>query len=115
MNIGTALSNNVFIKGAKVGQTYEFRVRAYIINSEITVYGDYSNSTTITLKDDKQTEEIKLDKVTNLQVSNITSNTAYAKWNSVKKATGYEVWLSKIMVNIAESQQLPKHILKFLD
>lgn len=95
MNIGTALSNNVFIKGAKVGQTYEFRVRAYIITSETTVYGDYSNSTTITLKDDKQDEEIKLDKVTNLQVSNITSNTAYVKWNSVKKATGYEVWLSK--------------------
>lgn len=98
MNIGKCYSNNVFVRGGKVNQTYEFRVRAYKETNQTTAYGDYSDSKTITLKGDTQDEqpsEVTLNKVTNVYVKNITSNSAYVSWGEVKNATGYEVWMAK--------------------
>lgn len=97
MNIGTAFSNNVFIKGGKIGQTYELRVRAYNNANGATVYGDYSDSKSITLKDEAQEEIIinKVSKVENVTVKNISENGAYITWNKASNATGYEIWLAK--------------------
>lgn len=99
MNIGTALSNNIFVRGGKAGQTYEIRVRAYLEGNGTKKYGEYSTSSAITLKsentNENEKEEITLNKVSGISVSNVTTSSAYVKWNSTNNATGYEVWIAK--------------------
>lgn len=96
MNLGSVLTENTFIKGAEVGKTYKFKVKAYSAANENTIYGDFSNEASITIKDTtKQDTELKLDKVTGVYVDEVKENKAYIGWKKVKNATGYEVWLAE--------------------
>ena len=94
MNLGHVFSNNIFIKGGVAGKAYEFKVCAYKNTNSGTVYGELSNSKSITVNNTKN-EELKLAKPTGIYVSNITKNKAFVEWDKVNNATGYEVYLAK--------------------
>ena len=94
VNLGSVRSNNAFIKGGAVGETYEFKVRAYKSTNGSFVYGELSDAATLTIKNN-QYEELELSRATGVIAKNITTTTAYVEWNKVKNATGYEVWLAK--------------------
>ena len=80
-------TNKLTLQNFSAGYTYKAKVRAYKYVNGNRVYGDYSSLKNITIEEE---EEIKLDRVTNLQVK-VTGETAKFTWNRVSGASGYEL------------------------
>lgn len=80
--------NNLTLQNFTAGYTYKAKVRAYKYADGKKVYGNYSNTKNI--KIEKIEEEIKLDTVTNLNIS-LNGQTAKITWNRVNGASGYEI------------------------
>lgn len=70
-----------------VGQTYYYKVRAYVTNTdETSVYGDYSPCASITVN--------VLPAVSGVTAEQISGSEAKISWTSVSGANGYEIWYS---------------------
>ena len=84
----TTITKNTTLKykkaGLNPGQTYYFKVRAYIKENENKKYGSYSKI----LEASTKTEKPTIEKVST------TSKNATVKWNKVENATGYEVYMA---------------------
>ena len=81
VNLGTVEGNNTaIITSCLSGKTYEFKVRAYRReDSKIVEYGQYSSEKKIII-DKEQNEDVELEKVKNLEESNISENSVKIKW-----------------------------------
>lgn len=82
VNIGSVTTTNAMIIGAKDGETYDFKVRAYEeVEKDILNYGSYSSSVRIKIDDDKyeddQSKVERPDKVTRLIIDDVTTSKAY--------------------------------------
>ena len=69
VNLGSVTTTNAMIMGAKDGETYEFKVRAYEkVEKDILNYGNYSSSVRIKIDEDKFDDDtskiVKPDSVT---------------------------------------------------
>ena len=80
----TTSNTSIKVKNLKSAEKYKFKVRAYKIKSKKTYYGKYSSSaTTATIP--KQ--------VNNLKVTNQSDTTISLKWDKVKRASAYKVYV----------------------
>ena len=100
VNLGSVTTTNAMIMGAKDGETYEFKVRAYEkVEKDILNYGNYSSSVRIKIDEDKYDDDTskieKPDRVTGLTLKDVTTSKAYLSWSKVSNADGYEIWLAK--------------------
>ena len=100
VNIGSVTTTNAMIMGAKDGETYDFKVRAYEeVEKDILNYGSYSSSVRIKIDEEKYEDDIskveKPDRVTGLTIDDVTTSKAYLSWSKVSNADGYEIWLAK--------------------
>ena len=100
VNIGSVTTTNAMIMGAKDGETYDFKVRAYEeVEKDILNYGSYSSSVRIKIDEEKYEDDTskveKPDRVTGLTIDDVTTSKAYLSWSKVSNADGYEIWLAK--------------------
>ena len=87
---GTVENSNATVSNLDYDTQYKVKVRAY--NEDEDVYGEYSDVKSFTTDED---EKIKLGKVNNLTVEEVTKNTVKLDWSNVSNADLYEVYLSK--------------------
>ena len=100
VNIGSVTTTNAMIMGAKDGETYDFKVRAYEeVEKDILNYGSYSSSVRIKIDEEKyeddnsEIEEEKPDRVKNVTYE-VDGNKATIEWDRVSGADGYEIYMS---------------------
>ena len=80
----TTSNTNIKVKKLKSAQKYKFRVRAYKKKSGKNYYGSYSSSVTAATAPDQ---------VEKLRATDQTNNSIFLKWDKVKRATGYKVYV----------------------
>ena len=85
ITLGVSDDNDYDVENLLSATVYSFRVRAFAVNAEgQKTYGSWSK----TYKTCTRPNEVK-----QLQVSAKTENTVTLKWNSVKRADGYQVYI----------------------
>lgn len=85
ITLGVSDDNDYEVEYLLSASVYSFRVRAFAVNAEgQKTYGSWSK----TYKTCTRPNEVR-----QLQVSAKTENTITLKWNSVKRADGYQVYL----------------------
>ena len=94
-NLGAINLNKVGIIGFEEGRTYNFKVRAYVEESGLRKYGEFSEVITIKYdkidnEDNDSTETINVEKVTGLRVK-MDGERGTFNWNKVTGADGYEL------------------------
>ena len=79
-------TKNTYLKvsGLNPASEYKFKVRAYIKINNSKQYGSFS---------DVLNAGTSPNKVTGLEIKNATTNSIELKWNGVKEATGYAVYV----------------------
>ncbi len=103
MNIGEVTTTSAILKGFTHGLRYGFSVRAcQSVNSDNTNYGeksvaqyiviDYNQDDTSNNNNNTQT---KPEKVSNVNVYDVTETTATVTWKELNNVDGYDVLLSK--------------------
>ncbi len=80
----TTSKTSIKVKKLKSAEKYKFRVRAYKKNKGKKYYGEYSYSVIAATAP----EQVK-----NLRAKDQTHNSIFIKWDKVKRATGYKVYV----------------------
>lgn len=103
MNIGEVNTTSAILKGFTHGLRYGFSIRAcQSVNADNTNYGERSVAQYIVIdynKDDTSNNnnntQTKPDKVSNVNVYDVTETTATVTWKELSNVDGYDVLLSK--------------------
>ena len=82
--IGTTKNNYFKVTGLNPASEYKFKVRAYVKINGDKKYGSYSSILTAGTSPNK---------VSGLKIKNATTNSLEIKWDGVKEATGYAVYV----------------------
>lgn len=80
-------TNSIKLTGMNPDKNYKIRVRAYKKLDGVKYYGEYSK-----VKEGK-TNPLSLNKVTGFKINKTTKNSIEVKWDRVKGATGYAVYV----------------------
>jgi len=80
----TTSKTNIKVKNLKSAKKYKFRVRAYKKKNGKSYYGDYSSSVT---------SATSPSQVKKLRVKDQSDSTISLKWDKVKRATSYKVYV----------------------
>ena len=88
VDMGTTTSTEIKVIGMDKNRVYTIKIRPFMESSEGRIYGSFSELAILKFED--TTEEVKLDKVNNFNVS-VVGTKVNLNWNSVSNADGYEV------------------------
>ena len=92
----TTSKTNIKVKNLKSSEKYKFRVRAYKKKKGKNYYGDYSSSVVTATKPDQ---------VKKLKVKGQSDSTISLKWDKVKRATSYKVYVYNESTNKYDFKQ----------
>lgn len=90
--IGNVEDNKVTIIGFTKNEYYSVKIRAYKYENNTKKYSDFSSEKRFKIGE-ATSETTKLDKVKNVKVVS-SGTTGSLEWNSVKNASGYEIYSS---------------------